>query len=116
MPDTFDLETRVGREGVERISIETASETSKFKEIVSKLSNNKAPGPDGVNNELLKHLPPSMHEAIHNVFTLMWLTGATPDSWKAFNTILLHKKNSELLLENYRLIALATPCTNYGRG
>lgn len=35
------------------------------------------------------------------------LTGTTPDSWKESNTILLHKKNDELLLENYRPIALA---------
>ena len=48
-----------------------------------------------------------MHQAIHKLFVLMWLTGTTPDSWKESNTILLHKKNSELLLENYRPIALA---------
>ena len=48
-----------------------------------------------------------MHEAIHNVFILTWLTGTTPLNWKASNTILLHKKNSELLLENYKPIALA---------
>lgn len=108
MLDTFNLETRVGHKGVERIAIEDSiRDKSIFQELVSGLSNNKTPGPDGVNNELLKHLPPSMHKAIHRVFILMWLTGATPDSWKASNTILLHKKNSELLLENYRPIALA---------
>ena len=61
MLDTFDLETGVGRAGVERISIEDSIRgRSIFKEIVSELSNNEAPGPDRVNNELRKHLHPSI--------------------------------------------------------
>lgn len=48
-----------------------------------------------------------MHQAIHKLFVLMWLTGTTPNGWKESNTILLHKKNSEFFLENYRPIALA---------
>ena len=106
--DGFDLETKVGSTGDKNVSVEEhIRDHSLFQEIVRHLSNNWAPGPDEVNNELLKHLPPSMHQAIHKLFVLMWLTGTTPDSWKESNTILLHKKNSELLLENYRPIALA---------
>ncbi len=29
------------------------------------LKNGKAPGPDGIPNELLKHLPEGVHQAIH---------------------------------------------------
>ena len=74
--DTFDLETQVGQQGNEQVSIENCiRDKSIFQEIVSELSKQ--------------------------------VTGTTPDSWKASNTILLHNKNSELLLENYRPIALA---------
>ena len=48
-----------------------------------------------------------MLEATHNLLILMWLTGTTPNSWKQSNTILLHKKNDETLLENYGPTALA---------
>ena len=37
----------------------------------------------------------------------MWATGHTPKQWKESSTILLHKKGSELHLNNYRPIALA---------
>ena len=106
--DDFDLETKVGSTGDKTVSVEEhIRDHSPFQEIVRHLGNNRTPGPDEINNELLKHLPPSMHQAIHKLFVLMWLTGTTPDGWKESNTILLHKKNSELLLENYRPIALA---------
>ena len=95
MLDIFDLETSVGREGVERISIEySIRDKSIFKEIMSKLSNNKAPGPNGVNNELLKHLSPSMHEAIHKCIYFDVADRSNPRQLKGSNTILLHKKNS----------------------
>ena len=106
--DTFDLETGVGKERYAPLSPEAQiRDYEAFHELISGLSNNKAPGPDGINNELLKHLPECMKETIHKLFILMWLTGTMPDAWKNSNTILLYKKNSELLLENYRPIALA---------
>ena len=80
---------------------------SVLQRVLSHLSNNKTPGPDEIPNELLKHLPASMQDAIHQLFILMWMTSTTPDAWKQSETILLHKKNDETLLENYRPIALA---------
>ena len=79
--------------------------------IMRQLKTRKAPwpGPDEIHNEMLKHFPPSVHQALlkHSLFTLMWMTGTTPGSWKESNTILLHNKNDESLLEFYRPIALA---------
>ncbi len=37
----------------------------------------------------------------------MWVMRTAPDSWKEPNTILLHMKNDESLLENNKPIALA---------
>ena len=90
--DGFDLETKVGSVGEKNTSVEEhLRDHSLFQETVRHLSNKRAPGPNAVNNELLKHLQPSMHQAIHKLFVLMWLTGTTPDSWKESNTILLQK-------------------------
>jgi len=71
------------------------------------LTRGKAPGKDGVPNELLKYLPDHLLGAIHNLFILMYMTGTTPSSWKVSHTVLLYKKKFPLDLKNYRPIALA---------
>ena len=73
------------------------------------------PSPDEIPNELLKHLPLSMYDAIHQLFILMWMPGTTPDGWEESETIFLHKKSDVSLLENYRPTALANTCTSYGQ-
>ncbi len=71
------------------------------------LKNGKAPGPNGIPNELLKHLPEGVHQIIHKLFMLMWMTGTTPKLWKESQTVLLHNESSEHDLGNWRPIALA---------
>jgi hypothetical protein len=56
---------------------------------------------------MLKHLPEGVHQAIHKLFILMWMTGTIPKAWKESQTVLLHKKGSECDLGNWRPIALA---------
>ena len=77
------------------------------------LKNGKAPGPDGVTNELLKHLPEGVHQAKHKLFILMWMTGTTRKAWKESQTVLLHKKGSGHDLGNWRPIAIALADTVY---
>ena len=60
-----------------------------FHTCLSTLANNKAPGPDGVANELLKALPTAGKQALHGMIQLMWKTGRTPAAWKHSNTVLL---------------------------
>ena len=66
-----------------------------FQEKMRHLKNGKAPGPDGIPNEMLKHLPTGLHQVIHKLFILMWMTGTMPKAWKESQTVLLHKKGSE---------------------
>jgi len=56
------------------------------------LKNGKAPGPDGIPNELLKHLPEGVHQVIHKLFILMWMMGTTPKAWKESQTVLLRQR------------------------
>ena len=78
-----------------------------FQDKIRHLKNGKAPGPDGIPNELLKHLPEGVHQAIHKLFILMWMTGSTPKAWKQSQTVLLHTRGSGHDLGNWRPIALA---------
>ena len=71
---------------------------------LARLSNNRAPGPDGIINELLKHSPPIFKDSLHYYFIAVWFTHTQP--WTNSNTILLHKKQDPLDLNNYRPIGL----------
>ncbi|MGQ2964067.1 MAG: RNA-directed DNA polymerase, partial [Agrobacterium sp.] len=79
-----------------------------FQECISKLSGGKAPGPDGIENEIIKMLPWEMRDTIHQLFIVMWATGCTPTAWKASDTCLLYKdKGQETDLNAYRPVGLA---------
>ncbi|KAJ9521460.1 hypothetical protein QJQ45_008872 [Haematococcus lacustris] len=79
-----------------------------FQECISRLAGGKAPGPDGVENEIIKMLPWEMRETIHQLFIIMWATGCTPTTWKTSDTCLLYKdKGQETDLNSYRPVGLA---------
>ncbi|KAJ9515017.1 hypothetical protein QJQ45_017054 [Haematococcus lacustris] len=79
-----------------------------FEECISRLAGGKAPGPDGVENEIIKMLPWEMRETIHQLFIIMWATGCTPTTWKTSDTCLLYKdKGQETDLNSYRPVGLA---------
>jgi hypothetical protein len=78
-----------------------------FQDCIMSLSNNKAPGPDGLLNELLKFAPYCVKCIIHDFFKLIYTCTFTPTAWKKSETVLLYKKNDPTLIKNYRPIALA---------
>ena len=78
-----------------------------FNSILKHLSNNKAPGPDGVTNELLKCAPEVVQQHLHTIIKCMWHTRHTPTQLKQSDTVLLYKKGDPADPSNYRPIALA---------
>ncbi|KAJ9525558.1 hypothetical protein QJQ45_003065 [Haematococcus lacustris] len=79
-----------------------------FQECLSRLAGGKAPGPDGIENEIIKMLPWEMRDTIHQLFITMWATGCTPTTWKTSDTCLLYKdKGQETDLNAYRPVGLA---------
>jgi hypothetical protein len=71
------------------------------------LSNGKAPGPDGISNEVLKMLPVEVKKLVHKLFVVMWATGVTPAAWKHSNTCMIYKKGAATDPVSYRPIGLA---------
>lgn len=65
-----------------------------LQECIQPLTNNKTPGPDGIANELLKHLPQEYKESIHKLFIIMCATGRTPKTWKKRDTVLTFKERA----------------------
>ena len=115
--DPFTLETAAGKPGFGSISLlEHVRDPCIFQEKMRHLKNGKAPGPDGIPNELLKRLPEGVHQIVPKLFMLMWMTGTTPKAWKESQTVLLHKKGSEHDLGNWRPIALAKTLYKFWTG
>ncbi len=77
-----------------------------FQEALRRTPNHKAAEPDGVPGVVLKHMPPTFHEATLLLFHAMAITGTTPPSWLHSHTILLYKKGDPTRLDNYRPINL----------
>ena len=66
----------------------------------------KAPGPDGIPNEILKFLPDATIDTIWHVFKAMLASGLVPRTWCHSTTFLLWKgKKSPDFCEAYRPIA-----------
>ena len=107
--DSYTLETFADKptHGTKFCMLDHLRDPALYQQHVHKLPNRKSPGPDGIQNQLLKHLPEELHQAIHKMFIRMWMTGHTPTAWKESCTILIHKKGDEQDLANWRPIALA---------
>lgn len=105
--DPFRLETHAHHHNSPNPSlVPQVLRRSVFDRTLRRLNNDKAPGPDGIPNSLLKILPEPLKAAIHNLFIVLYLTGSTPVAWTRSDTILLHKRGEPTHLANKRPIGL----------
>jgi hypothetical protein len=77
-----------------------------FDKTIDSLGTGKAPGPDGIPNEIIKFLPPATRSAVFSLLSLLAHKFYTPPKWCHSTTCLLYKKGDPTLLDNYRPIAL----------
>ena len=63
-----------------------------YNTVVYKLAGGTQPGPYGVPNDVLKHMPSEWHDLLHRIFQLAWITGRMPRGWKQSITVPLYKK------------------------
>ena len=73
---------------------------------IRSLKNNKSTGPDGMPNELLKHLPPEVLMMLHEYFKMCWASGRVPEQWHNSYTLMIPKKLPATDPANYRPIGL----------
>ena len=76
---------------------------------ISNSKNNKSPGIDGINNELLKNGGDCLTNSLFKLFNKILETNVTPKEWNTGVIIPIHKKGDHNDLNNYRGITL-TPC------
>lgn len=62
-----------------------------LKAMTTKLPFGKAPGPDGIPNEVLSRVARAKPQALLQVFNLCLRQSVFPESWKEARLVLLHK-------------------------
>ena len=92
----------------------TMSDVFKIGELKSalrKLKSKKAPGPDGIHNDMLKHLGPMAEIFLLEIFNQSWTQGKVPSQWKEATIIpILKKGKPKQESRSYRPISLVS-CT-----
>ena len=66
-----------------------------LKHAIRKLKSKKAPGPDGVTGDMLKHLGPATRKVLLQIFNQSWTTGVVPPIWKEAEIIPIPKKGKD---------------------
>ena len=54
-----------------------------------------APGPDGIHNNLLKHLPEDTLKILKEILNIIWISGDFPPQWRAATVIPIPKPNKD---------------------
>ena len=70
------------------------------------LKNRKAPGKDGITNEIIKASLPDMCNVLNKLFNVILSTGLNPDSWKTGVNVPIYKSGDPTNPSNYRGITL----------
>ena len=80
-----------------------------LKKNISRLKLASAPGPDGITNEMLKHLPVSFLYVVLELINVSLFEGVLPDDWKSARINMIPKKgNSSCSPDDYRPISLTS--------
>ena len=73
---------------------------------LNSLKNDKSPGIDGIQSDLLKIIPDSVTSAYHDLILNIWEKEIWPTRWCQSIVVPIHKKGSKAECTNYRTISL----------
>ena len=79
---------------------------SEIEEIISKLDTTKGTGPNSIPQELLKSIKSSIAKPLSNLFNMSFSEGKCPSFLKLSSVLPIYKKDSKLIVANYRPISL----------
>jgi exonuclease III len=80
--------------------------SNEIKQQINRLKNQKSPGEDGIQGEILKRLDEETISRIHSVIERVWQEERLPEEWNTALVCPIHKKNDPQICNNYRGIAL----------
>jgi len=88
----------------------TEPDGKEIKPIIKILKNNKAPGEDNINAELIKISTPEMFSKICILIKGIWNNGQIPQDWRTATICPIYKKGNPMGTNNYRGVALLKTC------
>ena len=94
--------------------METLLDYTTLERCARSLATRKAPGPDGVFNEVFKYGPTSLLRCVHSLLRRFVSGGEIPAPLAESSTILLYKKNDPRDLGTTDRLGWPTPCVNCG--
>lgn len=74
--------------------------------IINKLKNNKAAGPDNIPAELIKLGGRSLRQRLHKLICQVWTSEQLPNEWNESHICPIFKKGDRLMCSNYRPISI----------
>lgn len=102
-------EDQVTSEGPEEERVVSDVPPPSFEETlkaIRSLKNNRTPGSDGINAEMLKSGGEELDRRIHRLVTKVWQEEVLPEEWNIGIICPLHKKGDRLNCANYRGVTL----------
>jgi len=78
---------------------------------IQRLKDDKAPGMDLIQAELIKKASPDFVECMYQLITKIWITKTIPEDWNWSIICSIHKKGDVTICSNYRGISLL--CVTY---
>jgi len=85
------------------------SQPEEVYKILLSLDPQKATGPDGIGNKILKEVALPLSKPLSELFNFCLSQGTYPEQWKVAQVIPIHKKGDRTQCSNYRPISLL-PC------
>ena len=77
-------------------------------DLLQSLKANKAAGPDGVENRIMKECSKELAPALTKLFRKSVDEGEVPRQWKEAHIVPIHKGGSKAVMSNYRPVALTS--------
>ena len=93
-PDNFTLSTSYPLTDIPQ-SMSDMLNRGHYNTAIRKLATGKAPGPDGIPNEIIRYLPTQMHDLIYNFFKLSSRIEYIPYTWCVSATCLIYKPHKQ---------------------
>jgi len=79
---------------------------AEIEDIISNLDTSKSTGPNSIPQQLIKSIKESISIPLSNLFNMSFSQGLCPDFLKISQVIPIYKKDSKLVVANYRPISL----------
>jgi hypothetical protein len=104
--DLSDINSETEPECILNLFLEVTEQD--LEQIIKKLPNNKASGPDGISNKVIKHLRSLIQADLAVAISRHFAAGTLPASYRKSTTIALWKKGKKdyIIPGSYRLIVL----------